>query len=295
MSLENLEVCPLCNGKSFHHHLTCKDFTSTGQVFHVEQCDGCQLLLTNPRPRETDSTSYYKSTQYISHQSKATGIFDHIYLIIRSFTLNWKSRLVNHHGHRKKLLDYGCGTGAFLLHCKEKGFEAVGVEPSEEARSIANASATIAYPSLSGLPVGTYDAITLWHVMEHVYPLTETIQKLKSLLAESGTIFIAVPNWQSPDSMHYQQTWAGYDVPRHIWHFSKSSMTQLLEQHGLRIKNIIPMKLDAYYVSMLSEKYGAGGNLTMVGILRAIVQGLRSNRAARKTTNHSSLIYVVQK
>lgn len=295
MSLEKLEVCPICNGTDFHPHLICQDFTTSGELFHVEQCEGCSLRFTNPRPSQEEAGQYYKSTSYISHRSAANGIMDRIYLTIRHFTIDWKYRLIKPYVYNKPILDFGCGTGAFLQHCRNKGIETFGIEPSEEARNISTRQELNVSDSLTSLTQNSFDVITLWHVLEHVYNLTDTVHRLKTMLSENGTIFIAVPNWQSPDSTHYQETWAGYDVPRHVWHFSKESMTRLLQASGLKVKEIIPMKLDSYYVSLLSEKYCAGGNLSVLNMARAIVEGLRSNQKARRNTNHSSLIYIVQK
>ncbi len=295
MSLEKLEACPICNGTDFRPHLICRDFTTSGEPFHVEQCEGCSVLITNPRPTQEEAGQYYESAGYISHQSAASGIIDHIYLIIRHFTVDWKYHLIKPYLFNKPILDFGCGTGAFLQHCQEKGINTFGVEPSKDARLISARQKLNVSDTLTSLPQDSFDVITLWHVLEHVYSLTDTMQRLKALLSENGTIFIAVPNWQSPDSTHYLETWAGYDVPRHVWHFSKESMIKLMQASGLKVKKVIPMKLDSYYVSLLSEKYRAGGKLTVQSMAKGIVEGLRSNHKARKNINHSSLIYVVQK
>jgi hypothetical protein len=107
-------------------------------------------------------------------------------------------------------------------------------------------------------------------------------------------MFIAVPNHQSLDAQTYGQYWAGYDVPRHLWHFTAKTMCLLLERHGLKLITTLPMKLDAYYVSLLSEKYKAG-NHKISGISRAVVRAWKSNIAATKTREFSSLIFIVQK
>ncbi len=295
MHLEKVEHCPICNGNRFQPFLTCKDFTTSGEVFHVEQCSGCNMLLTNPRPKQEDAGAYYKSTAYISHQSIAFSFIDRIYLLIRHLAIRWKYRLVKPYLQGKTLLDFGCGSGSFLHYCSRQGQQCFGVEPSTEARQLAIMPNIHVAHSLDNLPQQIFEVITLWHVLEHIYPLVQNLEQLKAQLSEYGTIFIAVPNWQSPDATHYKQAWAGYDVPRHAWHFSKKNMTQLVEKAGLKVKQIIPMKLDAYYVSLLSEKYLNNNKLSLPALLRGIVQGIRSNNAAGKKRNHSSLIYVVQK
>lgn len=193
------------------------------------------------------------------------------------------------------ILDYGCGTGHFLQYCARAGVKAYGIEPSAQARSIASNKTVTVAGSLTELQDIKFNVITLWHVMEHIYDLPSVIEELKGRLTNNGIIFIAVPNWQSPDASKYKELWAAYDVPRHVWHFSKSNMKRLIENSGLKLKKIIPMKLDVYYVSLLSEKNKANGNLNPISAFNAIATGMKSNMQARKTTNQSSLIYLVQK
>jgi 2-polyprenyl-3-methyl-5-hydroxy-6-metoxy-1,4-benzoquinol methylase len=233
---------------------------------------------------------------------KAATLIDRLYFIARNFTLKWKLGLITKRIQTKsisgrKLLDVGSGTGEFLKIAKLGGWEVLGSEPSSEA--IRHADPIIAENIKSSLGVIRdngyhFDVITLWHVLEHIENLNATIQELKSMLTKSGTIYVAVPNHLSWDSQHYQNYWAGYDVPRHIWHFSKKNMNLLMSKHGLTVTDIIPMRLDAIYVSLLSEKYLGMKNLTISRMLKALVNGLRSNYDAQKTMEYSSLIYVVK-
>jgi 2-polyprenyl-3-methyl-5-hydroxy-6-metoxy-1,4-benzoquinol methylase len=293
MSLEQVEACPVCGEKSFQPFLVCKDYTTSGESFHVEQCVHCKMTLTNPRPKENEAGKYYQSTSYISHTAAAAGLMDYIYLIVRGFTLKSKYKLIKPHLHNNLLLDVGCGTGHFLNYCSSNSVSAFGVEPSKAARDAAHNEHV--FTSISEMPSKKFSVITLWHVLEHIYNLEGTICQLKSIMAENGTIFIAVPNLQSFDASKYQELWAAYDVPRHVWHFSKKDMITLIEKQGLKVKQIFPMKLDVFYVSLLSEKYSSNGKLSFVSIAKAIVTGIRSNIKARKETNYSSLIYLIQK
>lgn len=294
MPLEHVEKCPICDGTSFTPLHTSQDFTSTQETFHVKQCGTCGLGITSPRPSPQDARRYYESDKYISHTSQSKGIFDSIYLIIRRFTLRWKYSLVKVHLHDGALLDYGCGTGHFLHEARKHGHPVFGVEPSDEARKKITDPITVA-PTIKELPNQNFTVITLWHVLEHVYTLRETLQDLKAKLNDRGTIFIAVPNMDSFDANHYQSQWAAYDVPRHLWHFTKTSMATLVEKEGMTIQQILPMKLDSYYVSLLSERYRNGGKLGVGGVIKAVWTAFQSNLQAKQKTNHSSLIFVVQK
>ena len=134
--------------------------------------------------------------------------------------------------------------------------------------------------------------ITLWHVLEHVHDLKNYIGQIKKLLKEKGRLFVAVPNYQSLDAEVYKEFWAGYDVPRHLYHFTPNSMKHLMESEGLKIVELKPMWFDSFYVSLLSSKY-KNGSTNWVG---AIWTALRSNLQAMKDVNKcSSVIYVITK
>jgi 2-polyprenyl-3-methyl-5-hydroxy-6-metoxy-1,4-benzoquinol methylase len=175
---------------------------------------------------------------------------------------------------------------------KENGFNIAGVEPSAIAR--ANAEKITSTPIVSDVNQiqNTFDVITLWHVLEHVSDLNETIIKLRTHLKKDGTILIAVPNHKSHDAQTYGMTWAGYDVPRHLWHFDQNTMRKLLNNHRLKIIDTIPMKLDAFYVSMLSEKYISNGQ-SILTFTKGLLNGLVSNLKA-KNNNYSSIIYIAR-
>lgn len=146
------------------------------------------------------------------------------------------------------------------------------------------------YQNLEDLPDKRFSVITLWHVLEHVPNLTEYIQMLKSRLKPNGTLIVAVPNFKSFDAKHYKQYWAAYDVPRHLWHFSKISIKLIFEPVGLEIVKVKPMYFDAFYVSLLSEKYKTGKQK----LFRAFFIGLWSNIAAWSTKEYASHIYILK-
>ena len=294
--MECLPACPLCTEKNFSPYVSCKDYTVSQEIFSLQQCDHCGFVLTNPRPEEAELVKYYQSPAYISHTDSSKQLIDRVYKTARSFTLKWKYRLLIQHTLTKptSVLDYGCGTGSFLNMSKEHGLHIAGVEPAENARAIAKEQTGTDIASEIKNIKGSFDVITLWHVLEHVVHLNETVKHLKNRLNQNGTIFIAVPNLRSWDAKHYHQQWAAFDVPRHLWHFSRETMEILMSKHDLKIENVLPMPLDAYYVSLLSEKYRSRNNA--VGqMAQAVIRGKQSNKEAKKTGEYSSLIYIVRK
>ena len=291
--------CPICQGKNFSEYLHCTDYTVSHETFTIVKCNSCGFLLTSPRPNDSDLGKYYLSDDYISHSNKSTSLVDQIYKISRSFTLKWKINLVKsnlnfNENATPRLLDFGCGTGEFLLKSKQHGFHVTGVEPSSIARDQATSLIQEKVsPDITNAE-GTFDVITLWHVLEHIPDLNTIIEQLRSRLSKNGTMFIAVPNHQSLDAKIYKAQWAGYDVPRHLWHFNQATMTMLLKNHSLKLEKVIPMKLDAFYVSLLSEKYRNNKN-SLAGMTSAFLNGIKSNRTAKTNKEFSSLIYIARK
>lgn len=296
MAFEKIEICPVCSGKKFRPHLTSTDHTNSGKDFNIVQCTNCSFIITNPRPNQSEIGEYYKSESYISHTGGSNNLIDRIYLLARSRSLKRKRKLIEKYSEKLSLLDYGCGTGEFLNECIKQGWNGDGIEPSTEARSKAQElNQRTIFSDLSQIIENQYNTITLWHVLEHVHELNLTLEKLTQSLATNGTVFIAVPNPMSWDANKYGKHWAAYDVPRHLWHFSKENMTQLLSNHSLTVKEVIPMKLDSYYVSLLSEQYKNPNQFKIKRYLLGFINGFVSNIKALQKINHSSLIYVAQR
>ena len=293
VSYERLESCPICGKPEFRNKLVVEDKTVSHESFAIVQCVGCNFQFTNPRPNEAEIGRYYESDAYVSHNSGAAGLINQAYKVARFFTMRRKVSLLNQLAPRRgKLLDYGCGTGHFLAAAQAASWKVAGLEPNARARE--EASHRLGQPmgqeGWAAFEPGSFDAITLWHVLEHVHTLNETLAQLTALLKPDGVMLIAVPNVESLDAQHYRELWAAYDVPRHLYHFAPKTMAQLLKKHKLTVRQTLPMPLDAYYVSMLSEKHKAeraGGLLT---VLKA---GYKSNQYAQEHEGqYSSLLYV---
>ena len=192
-----------------------------------------------------------------------------------------------------KVLDIGQGTGELLNYLKMKGWEVTGIEPNESARKFASENYGIAVydeAELDRLGKKSFDLIQLWHVLEHVQDLGERMQQIRKLIKDDGVLIIAVPNLDSPDFRFYGEKWAALDVPRHLYHFTSGTMSILLEKWGFKLVKEFPLKMDAYYISLLSEKY----NNNKIPHLKAFLNGYRSNRIASKDNAYSSTVFVAQ-
>lgn len=271
-------------------YLRTKDHAVTGEEFELVFDPSLKMLRTHPQPR--DLTPYYQSASYISHSDAKETFVDKIYQSVKKFTLAQKLKMVSHFALKNKsILDVGAGTGDFLARARRDDWKISGVEPSEFARKKALEKGLTLYADFDEVVAQKFDVITLWHVLEHLPDLEDQISKIIGLLNEEGTLVIAVPNYKSYDAGYYQEFWAAYDVPRHLWHFSKVSISTLFSAHGMKVVDIRPMVFDAFYVAMLSEKYKTG----KTNYLNAFCRGLYSNMKAWRTKEYSSLIYVLQK
>lgn len=250
------------------------------------------LLATFPRPDETTLPDYYKSEEYISHTDSRHSLFDRSYQWVKNYMvrkkLNWISSLRNESGY---LLDIGAGTGDFLKEAKKRGWNVSGTEPNEKARSLAKQKDIQLQQDTGVLPAGKFDVISMWHVLEHVSDLEAQIEELQRLLKKDGLLVIAVPNYKSLDAKKYKENWAAYDVPRHLYHFSRESISKIFSEKGFRLVEIKPLLFDSFYVSLLSEKYRSG----KVNSINGFITGLKSNLRAKNTGEYSSLIYFLQK
>jgi len=248
------------------------------------------MLVTIPVPKNI--SDYYKSEDYISHTDSKKSLFDKVYQAVKKITLKRKLKLINSFNTKsKKVLDVGAGTGDFLKVCKMNSWEIFGSEPDSGARNIAAKKGVNLEKDLSKFQNQQFDVITLWHVLEHVENLQEYITTLKSLLTENGRLIIAVPNFKSYDAIMYKEFWAAFDVPRHLWHFSKTSISKLFSYENMKVEKILPMKFDAYYVALLSEKYKHKKSKPF----SAFINGFKTNFKAKSTKEYSSLIYFLKK
>tara|TARA_R110000796_G_scaffold77799_3_gene173811 strand:+ start:5498 stop:6328 length:831 start_codon:yes stop_codon:yes gene_type:complete len=272
-------------------YLETKDYTLTGESFKLLHDPVLDMLVTEPQPENL--ATYYESEDYISHTDAKKSLVDKIYHTVKGYNLKSKLSLIDSYtASNKRLLDVGAGTGDFLTEAKKYGWEVAGVEPNELARLKSSEKGVALLQNLDAIPTGDkYEVITLWHVLEHLPDLESQIAKLVGLLTDNGTLVVAVPNFKSFDAKYYKEFWAAFDVPRHLWHFSKRSVQSIFAKHGMKLVRTKPMFFDAFYVALLSEKYKNGKQ----NFIKAFWIGLMSNIRALVSKEYSSLIYILKK
>ena len=289
--------CPSCESKNITFVLKAKDHTVSNEEFEIWQCNICTLRFTQSIPGKEQIVAYYKSENYISHSDTNKGLVNFLYHKVRKRTLVVKRKLIEKSAgiSNGEILDIGCGTGSFLHSMQQAGWKITGLEPDETARDKAKELYGLIVQSpevLFQLPPSTFDVITMWHVLEHVHELKGYVKQIRRLLKPNGRLLVAVPNYTCYDQYVYKQYWAGYDVPRHLYHFSPDAMINLLVEYELKLLSVRPMLFDSFYVSMLSEKYKTGKN----NFVKAVWVGLVSNfKALRDKEKCSSVIYIIGK
>lgn len=297
MTTIHYNACPVCQSDRIKNIFPVKDFTVSGSQFQVMECDHCTLRFTQDVPTQDEIGVFYKSEEYISHTNTSKGLVNNLYQKVRNVTMKQKTALVKEYTGLPKgsLLDVGCGTGSFLHSMQQKGWSVTGLEPDADARDLAQQLHDLkVLPSheIFNLREDSFNAITMWHVLEHVHQLHEYVEQLKKLLTPAGKIFIAVPNYTSRDAKAYGKFWAAYDVPRHLYHFSPKSIDVLMKQHGLKVVKLLPMWFDSFYVGLLSSKYKSGSTKFLSAGLHALSSNIN---AVGNVKECSSVIYVIEK
>jgi len=275
--------------------LKVRDHSVSGEEFQLLYNEELEMLETFPQPSSEGLQKYYESDNYISHTDGKRNLIEKAYQIVKTISLKRKLKLIDSFSKQdKNLLDVGCGTGDFLRIASLNNWQVFGIEPNDKARQLANVKTNgVVYNNdqLSKFRNSSFDVITLWHVLEHLPNLEEQLEIFKNLLKPKGVLVVAVPNYNSYDAVYYGSYWAAYDVPRHLWHFSKNSLLRLAERVHMRVIKIVPMFFDSYYVSLLSEKYKPQA----MNPFRAFWIGWLSNFKARNSGEYSSLIYIIKK
>ena len=270
--------CLVCGNGDLSFFLKTKDYSFSGDSFELKKCNSCEIIVTAPVPNNINK--YYDIENYDSFRQNPS-LFGLVYGFVQKINNSYKLSLLK---KNKTTLDFGAGSGLFVQEAYKKGYKIYGFEPINQ---INNKRIT---KKLEGLPKKKFDQITMWHVLEHTKnPKTELL-RLKKMLKNNGRVFVALPNIGSYDNIYYKKYWAGYDVPRHLYHFTEKSFSGLCEQVGFKIEKKTPLYFDSFYVSMLSEK----NKKTLLWPIVGFFVGLVSNIVAFFTKKHSSIIYIIK-
>ena len=266
-----------------------KDHFLSQETFEVKPSMYPGILETVPKPSEDKLADYYDSLDYISHQTQSKSLKDKIYQSVKSLMIQRKKSQILKFYKTGKILDIGAGTGDFLEAFEDDKWEKFAIEPSEKLHPVFKQKNILRQNELSNFDDDSFEIITLWHSLEHISNLEHTLLEIKRILKPKGVIFIAVPNHKSYDAKFYKTYWAAWDVPRHLWHFSRTGLKTLFSDYHLKCIQEKAMPFDSYYVSLLSETYRPNGLK-----VRAFLIGLLSNLKASINNEYSSITYVLK-
>lgn len=290
-----MNTCLVCNSKNLVKHISSKDFCVTQEDFTINKCQNCGFAYTVNAPDAAHIGKYYEHADYVSHTDTKEGLFFKLYHKVRNYMLGQKLNYITKQGKINSLLDIGAGTGYFVNYANEKGLKAIGFEPDSSARNQAKNNFNLKLEdNLESIVANQkFDAISMWHVLEHVHELHQYFEHFQTLLNENGVLVIAVPNYTSYDAMVYKEYWAAYDLPKHLWHFSSQSIIQLGEQHSFKYQKSYGMPFDPFYIALLSEK---NKKSNFLGKIRAGIVGVVSFiEGFFDPQSASSVVYVFKK
>ncbi len=270
-------------------HCETKDYLVSGQNFKIYLDENSIIGKTFPVPKREEMHKYYQSREYYPHSLNKKSFSALLYKTSRKFMyrkkLMWMKSNIN---QKSKVLDYGCGTGEFVKFLRDNSINAYGYDPNIKF----NEGNSCNYlTNKEKWKKQKYDIIVLWHVLEHTHRPSYLIESLKINLRKSGKIFIAIPNFKSYDSKYYGKYWAGYDVPRHLWHFTRKSILKLAEENRFQITREKWLLLDALYVSFLSEKHRS----SIAPLFLGLIVGFLSILKSFFTKESSSLFFIFKK
>lgn len=291
------KTCPLCGSSNIKKQFTCKDHFATGELFDIYHCHECSFAFTQGVPDEKEIGPYYDTPTYVSHSDTDKGLVNKLYHIVRGIMLRRKVSLIKRLTMLRSgnLLDYGAGIGNFAKAMQNTGWSITAIEKSQQAREYAQRNLGINMKPeeyLATIEDRTFDVVTMWHVMEHIQQLDSFWDTLYRILDDSGIAVIAVPNSASYDAEYYRENWAAYDVPRHLWHFTPSTIMNWGLKHGFILERQYTMPFDGFYISMLSERYKGSKCATLRGIWNGLLGWLAT---FDKCSASSSIIYVFRK
>jgi 2-polyprenyl-3-methyl-5-hydroxy-6-metoxy-1,4-benzoquinol methylase len=216
-----------------------RDFI-TGRDFTVAHCDECGFDVTTPQPAAEEMAAYYPSGYYGAAEDRR---FPHFVETLQNALYTLRIREVEAVANSGPgcVLDVGCGRGVLLEEFRRRGWEVQGTELSEQAASYARQTLNIPVEigSLETLhfPANHFDAITLWHVLEHVANPRALLVEINRILKPDGVLLVAVPNFGSFEARVAKDKWFHLDVPRHVTHFSQATLEDALNESGFDIRH----------------------------------------------------------
>jgi 2-polyprenyl-3-methyl-5-hydroxy-6-metoxy-1,4-benzoquinol methylase len=237
--------CPVCLNTATVAALRGTDllFETTSKIFTLDSCRACRCLFLNPMPGDEEIAGFYPKQYWWS--AGKPGLLKRLESVYRRLALRGHVSFISKAaGHRtgQDLLDVGCGSASLLALMKQRGFRVMGLDFSSEAAAVAKQENGIhvVVGSLedAAFPDGSFDIVTLFHVMEHVTNPRDVLHEVGRILRPAGSIVLQVPNIDSWQFRIFGAKWYGLDIPRHLIDYSSDAMLRLLAEMGFVAKRV---------------------------------------------------------
>ena len=268
-----------------------KDYFLTQEPFSLVKIKGLDVYKTTPRIKKEAIAKYYKSTKYLSHNNNKS-LFSLLYWFVKRLNFYFKYKVLKTvSDNEKSLLDFGSGNAYFVSQLKKRGLPAVAYDPFYDSVLNKTVNDDKVLKDEKSLISARFSTVTMWHSLEHVFSYKDTLSLVSEILMSKGNLIVACPNYESFDANYYKKFWAGFDVPRHYWHFSPNGLIDVMSQNGFDYIKKKPMYFDAIYVSMLSEQY----KQSKLWFIKGLAVGVWSNLVSLFKNNASSYVYLFKK
>ena len=204
------------------------------EVYRLVRCSSCSLVWLDHAPEPADMWQHYG--QDYDRKIAAAG---------ESSPGRWRDRreTLSLHKQGGAILDLGCSSGSFLETLKGGNWDLYGVEMSNESanRALARCGAKVFVGDILDAPFkpASFDAITCFHVFEHLYQPREVLAKVSEWLKPGGIFYALMPNIDSAGMRVFRTYWYPLELPRHLYHFSPKSLSQLAAEVGLEQVSLV--------------------------------------------------------
>jgi len=262
--MEELEtnLCPLCNSDKSTITFNGKDFLYSKKDFTVVSCSSCGVMYTNPRVKKNQIGNYYfkgyspykpvKRNPLLRTMIDLSGnIFGNINIEIHKDIKSYNFKTV---------LEVGPGSGSLLQFLKKNNYQVAGVEIDNDCVERIKAQGIECYcGELSDYKrmLGTrkFELIILCHVLEHLYNPREIIEIIYSLLSDNGILYMILPDVGSIEAKLFGKYWIGWDLPRHVVHYNRNTVRDLLTKSGFKVISIRKNISSSFFIESIGFRF----------------------------------------
>lgn len=288
-------TCPVC-GSSGEHVFSQNDyFCGISGTFGQRRCPSCAMFFLSPRVPEDQIGRYYPKQYAPYHRADPSSLGTKL--------INWiglpfhRRRLVERFVRSGRILDVGCGNGAFLDTLRGGAWETYAMDTQWNGDARVPGTFFEGRFDRESPPWSELDAITLWHVFEHLYHPQEALNRACALLKNGGYLFLAIPDLYCIERLIFGRYWTGWDVPRHVATYSAPAIKTMLQRAGLQfadaLADVCSSELFLLNIDFYLASRGIRQRPSNSFLLRAMVAPMLSVLAAAGLA--SAKVYVARK